>query len=220
MEHRSRAGHNSLCCRLLLAVALLASATVQLHAQRAEPLFPAPFLVEHHVVQSDPDGTTSATDAVTDYYGGSWLASVRPNGSRLVVDFSRRELTEIRSEGSTYATLSFDRFAELQARLRATRTPGPVSGGEAADGAAGVRSAATSANAPIVVEDLGKTAGTRITVGAASTASSAEVVRMRVTAGVGSPAVEVWCDRRVRLTERARAALAELEEEVLGGGAA
>ena len=189
-------------------------------AQDGAKLFPSPFVVEHHVVQSESDGTTSATEPVTDYYGSSWLVSVRPDGSRLVVDFSRRELTEIRPEGSTYASLSFDRFAELRARLRATRAPGSVSGDEAAGGAARVSGAATTANAPIVVEDLGRAAAARLTVGAAPTVPTAELVRMRVTAGVGSPAIEVWCDRRVRLTERARAALAELEEQVLGVGAA
>ena len=189
-------------------------------AQDGAELFPAPFVVEHHVVQSEPDGTTSATEPVTDYYGGSRLVSVRPNGSRLVVDFSRRELTEIRPEGSTYATLSFDRFAELRARLRATRAPGSVSGDETAGGAADVSGAATSTAAPIVVEDLGRSAAAKLTVGAASTVPTAELVRMRVTAGVGSPAIEVWCNRRVRLTEPARAALAELETVVLGGGAA
>ena len=187
-------------------------------AQDGAKLFPAPFVVEHHVVQSEPDGTTSATEPVTDYYGGSWLVSVRPNGSRLVVDFSRRELTEIRSEGSTYASLSFDRFAELRARLRATRAPAPDAGGETTDGAKGVRGAAVAAPAAIVVEDIGSPDAVGMMVGA--TAANAGVVRMRVTAEDGSPAIEVWCDRRVRLTDAARAALAELEEEVLGGGSA
>jgi hypothetical protein len=186
----------------------------------AGSLFPTPFIVEHHVVQSEADGTTSATEPVTDYYGGSWLVSVRPNGSRLVVDFSRRELTEIRPEGSTYASLSFDRFAELRARLRATRAPGSASGDETAGGATGVSDAATTATAPIVVEDLARAAAAKLTVGAVSIVPTVELVRMRVSAGVGSPAIEVWCDRRVRLTEAARAALTELEEEVLGGGSA
>jgi hypothetical protein len=41
-------------------------------------LFPTPFLVEHRVVQTDADGGTFATPPVTDYYGGSWIVSVRP----------------------------------------------------------------------------------------------------------------------------------------------
>ena len=100
-------------------------------AQSAAPsaggaaLFPAPFAVEHGVVQTDADGTRFASEPVTDYYGGSWIVSVRPDGSRLVVDLARRELTEIRPDRSTYSVLSFSRFAELKARLgRAERAPG------------------------------------------------------------------------------------------------
>jgi hypothetical protein len=216
MRRADIAGNRRRALALAAGLALLCGGRAA--AQDRATLFPAPFVVEHHVVQSEPDGTTSATEPVTDYYGGSSLVSVRPTGSRLVVDFSRRELTEIRPEASTYAILSFDRFAELRARLRATRAPAPDAGGETVVGASGVHGTAAGARASIVVEDIGSQDAVGMTVGA--TAANAGVVRLRVTAEDGSPAIEVWCDRRVRLTEAARAALAALEEEVLGGGAA
>ena len=43
-------------------------------------LFPEPFVAEHHLVQSTPDGDRFETEPVTDYYGGSWIVSVHPDG--------------------------------------------------------------------------------------------------------------------------------------------
>jgi hypothetical protein len=44
-------------------------------------------------------------------------------------------------------------------------------------------------------------------------------MRLMVTAGAGASPIEVWCDPRVKLSERARGAVAELEANVLEGGA-
>ena len=38
---------------------------------------------------------------MTDYYGGTWIVSVRPDGSRLVIDLARRELTEVAQQEAT-----------------------------------------------------------------------------------------------------------------------
>jgi len=198
----------------LLLIVLAAAARPG--AAQTTPLFPAPFLVEHHVVQTEPGGDVSATEPVTDYYGGSWLVSVRPDESRLLVDFSSRELTEIRPALSTYATLSFDRLAELRGRLRAAHAV-PAGEGEAPRAKAQGADATSTGHAPrITVEELAPPQ--RLGVSATSAAAAPGLMRLRVSAADDTPAIEVWCDRRIRLTELARAALAELEE-VLGGGA-
>jgi hypothetical protein len=207
-------------CLTLAVRALIAVAAVPLPAQSPEALFPTPFLVEHHVVQSEPDGTSSATEAVTDYYGGSWLVSVRPNGSRLVVDFSRREMTEIRPEMSTYASLSFERLAELRRRIHDAHGSAGATDVHGEQSGRGMRGLAAPALAQIVVEEVSEAAEPAITLRAAATAAAPAVVKLRVTAGPDVPGLEVWCDRRVRLSERSRAALAELEKAALGGGAA
>ena len=90
------------------------------------PLFPEAFRVEHHLVQDDGDGSRFVGEAVVDTYGGSWIVSQRPDGSRLIVDFARRELTEVRVDRGVYWTVSFGRFAELRSRLRAAQGLGQV----------------------------------------------------------------------------------------------
>src|SRR3954468_13001252 len=85
----------------LLALAIPAAAGAQLG-----PLFPEPFRVEHHLVQDDGDGSRFVGEPVTDTYGGSWIVSQRPDGSRLIVDLVRRELTEVRTAKGVYWTVS------------------------------------------------------------------------------------------------------------------
>src|SRR3954452_3858151 len=106
--------------RLLLAALLVLAIPISAGAQPG-PLFPEPFRVEHHLVQDDGDGSRFVGEPVTDTYGGSWIVSQRPDGSRLIIDLVRRELTEVRTAKGVYWTVSFDRLAELQARLRAAQ---------------------------------------------------------------------------------------------------
>ena len=87
----------------------------RLAGAQAGSLFPQPFQVRHHLVQDDGDGSRFASDTVTDTYGGSWIISERPDGSRLVVDLTRREVTGIQPDKGTYWTVSFDRLGELPA---------------------------------------------------------------------------------------------------------
>jgi hypothetical protein len=184
---------------------------------KAEALFAAPFVVEHHVVQTDADGTASATEPVTDYYGGSWIVSVRPDGSRLVVDFARREVTEIRPAASTYSTLGFERLSELNRRLR--RAGGTSTGERAAVTApAGAQRTEAAFGAAIQVQRVPEGGGASLSARAAG-ATAQGVVRLKVTAGAGASPIEVWCDPRVKLSEQARGAVAELEANVLEGGA-
>lgn len=212
------------CLDRRIVTALLALASVlDLVAYRAaaqsltEPLFAAPFVVEHHVVETDADGTASATEPVTDYYGGSWIVSVRPDGSRLVVDFARREVTEIRPVASTYSTLGFERLAELNRRLRRA---GDTSTGErdAVTAPAGAQRTEAASGAAIQVQRVPEGGGASLSARAAG-ATAQGVVRLKVTAGAGANPIEVWCDPRVKLSERARGAVAELEANVLEGGA-
>ena len=67
---------------LLLTAASLGPVSYAAAQDAAGPVFPQPFLVEHQVVQTLPDGDLFATEPVTDYYGGSWIVSQRTDGSR------------------------------------------------------------------------------------------------------------------------------------------
>ncbi len=211
----------------LLAGPLLAQGT----------LFPQPFAVEHLAVQTDGDGTTYYGDPVTDTYGGTWIVSERSDGSRLVVDLARREITEIRPDRGTYWTVSFGRLAEIRQRFlrieeetwaglktaRGKSVPGKpaekTEGGEQSEPeilfrepAAGAKSAASPAGGP----DPELPQPARALLGRSA------VRRLQVSvAGAdkqqgGEPAVEVWLDPRVRLSSPALAALERFEADVLG----
>ena len=95
----------------LFAAAVLALAVpISAADAPAAVLFPAAFSVEHQLVQTDPDGDTFRAQPVVDTYGGSTLVSVRPGGSRVIVDFARRTVTEVSVEKSTYWTLTVQVF--------------------------------------------------------------------------------------------------------------
>lgn len=111
--------------------AILGSPTHPALAQTQGQLFPEPFVIEHHLVQIDDQGRRFATPPVTDYYGGTWIVSERADGSRLVVDLARREVTEIHPERGTYSTIGFERLAQVMARveeLEGTRPEQPADG--------------------------------------------------------------------------------------------
>jgi hypothetical protein len=202
---------------IMASVAVLTAMPAGADEQTAmEPLFAVPFVVEHHVVQTDADGTASASEPVTDYYGGSWIVSVRPDGSRLVVDFTRREVTEIRPAASTYSTLGFERLAELNRRLRSAGNA-TQAGPETTAAPKGPRQVGAVSAAAVQVQRLPDGEGAARSVRAAG-ASGQGVMRLMVTAGAGASPIEVWCDPRVKLSERARGAVTELEGDVLAGG--
>lgn len=215
--------------RLVHTAVLTAMAAVCLLPARAATaqggeLFPEPFVVEHHLVQTDADGTRSVTAPVTDHYGGSWIVSVRHDGSRRVVDLARREVTEIRPAQGTWWRLSFDRLADLSGRLaRAQRRAGrPEHDGDDV-GPARVQAAAGAARPPeLVVQELPAPAAARSRSGdtAGSVPDAAQVQRLRVVAAerADDPAagVEVWVDRSLRLNPAARQALAAFERSLAG----
>jgi hypothetical protein len=196
----------------VLAFALVASPSAGPLAAGDAPLFPQPFVVEHQVFQTLPDGDVFATDPVTDYYAGSRIISVRADGSRLVVDLASRELTEIRPERGSYSVVTFDRFAALSERLRAVeRTP----------------SAAISDAEPaltLTVAEVAVTAGLAKSADRDPLAERHGVRHLQVSAAPpgGEPVavVELWLDPTIRLSAAAREALERLEATLSGGGQA
>lgn len=189
-----------------------------------KPVFPNPFLVEHQVVQTEDGQEVLRTPSVTDYYGGSWIVSVRPDRSRMIVDFARQELIEVRSEQGTYSILSFDRFADLQRRLRRAEGPSGPRTGEAGRAAS---SPAAESEPEIVVQEVAAGGG------AASRASgegSGPVrrpgvrharVSVRPAAGESAPvqSVDVWVDGEVKVGDEGMRALRQLEQDVVGAPA-
>jgi hypothetical protein len=199
----------------IITAALLELGSSGARAQTSGPLFVPPFEVEHHLVQTDADGTSSTTPEITDYYGGSWIVSVRTDGSRLVVDLARHELTVIRPTVSTYATLGFDRLAEIHRRLRAANGTKPVR----ADSPLGSGSAPRAVTIGISAIKVERLPDENDRLGAVHAAAiDSGVVRLRVTAGTAASPIEVWCDPRVRLSGRAQEALAGLEGSILNDG--
>lgn len=203
---------------ILVSVAFPAGAAAQ-----TAGLFPEPFVAEHHLVQSDADGSRFESEPVTDWYGGSWIVSVRPDGSRLVVDLAARELTEIRPDRGTYWTVSFDRLGTLAERVARAERRAPRSAGEPADGGGSAgKSTAPEPPVELVVEELGspETAAKATSRGAGGAARhGAEVRRLRVvekdrSADPGA-GMEVWVDPSIRLRPAALEALARFEA-VLG----
>ena len=190
------------------AFALAAAAVAQ---PGPGPLFPEPFRVAHHLIQEDGDGSRFVGEPVVDTYGGSWIVSERPDGSRLIVDLARRELSEVRADKGTYWTVSFDRFAELQSRLRAAQGLAPEKTAE--------KAAAPPAPELVVTEVAAETAGKS---GGTSLADRPGVRRLRVTqkgsdkSGAAAPLLDAWVDPSVRLTPAALGAVSSLETVLAG----
>lgn len=194
------------------------------------PIFPEPFRVEHHLEQTDADGNGFVSEPVVDTYGGSWIVSVRPDESRLVVDLARRELTEIRPDKGTYWTVGFDRFADLQRRLSAAQglaaPPSEGPGSEALESKASTVGNENDSRDSFLVQEVPRGASDSMRAGAGGTAAattltSKATVRHLKVAREEAPedvAMEVWVDSSVRLPVRALVAL-ESFESVLGGAA-
>lgn len=180
---------------VLVGLALAVGASAQ-----TGPLFPESFQVEHHLVQDDGDGNRFTGEPVVDTYGGSWIVSQRPDGGRMIVDLERREMTEVRPSDGTYWTVTFDRFAELQARLRAA---------QGLDKPEEPKKAAAAASSVVVTEVQGEVRS------AAGLSAKAGVRRLQVARG-GARALEVWVDPSVRLTPAAMAAMDSLESAASG----
>jgi hypothetical protein len=206
---------------LSLAGAILFG-TAPLLAQPS-PLFPSPLLVEHHAVQTSGGADEFRSDPVTDYYTGSWIVSTRASGDRTVIDLARRELTEIQTSKGTYWTLTFSRMAELRSRLKKAHSPNASAPTSKRDVGA-VSGAATSApRKPAVrVEELSgasvpsRSARSTAGGGAGTLADKPGVRHVRAHAEGRTGGVEVWADRRVRLSKEARTALLGFETEALG----
>lgn len=165
-------------------------------------LFAEPFAIVHSLIQDDGAGTRFETEPVTDHYFDSWIVSVRADGSRMVVDLARRELTEVRPELGTWWSLSFDRWAELQGRLVELEAE-----------AAGL--AAKSVGAPEEpidwhVAELPATTEKAVAGGNVPR-------RFAIRAEGASESAEVWIDPSLRASGRALDALTAFETALAGG---
>ena len=179
-------------------------------AAEASALFPSAFSVEHVVVQTDPDGATFRSDPVIDTYGGSTLVSVRPGGSRVIVDFTKRTVTEVSVEKSTYWTLTFSQMGDLSRRLaKADERPSARTN----------RAAAASPAPAIQVVEVADDGRERLAaVATPGSPGRAGTKRFRAFVENG-PSADVWVDGSVRVPRPALDALESFEKEALGSGA-
>jgi hypothetical protein len=201
---------NAIAFVFVLALAVAgASAAPARAADAPAVLFPAAFSVEHQLVQTDPDGDTFRAQPVVDTYGGSMLVSVRPGGSRVIVDFAKRTVTEVSVEKSTYWTLSFSQMGELSRRLaKAEERPS----------AGSARTASVALQKDIRVEEVSDGGRDRL---AAPGGPAPRVGARRFRAFVeNGPSADVWVDGTVRLLPAALDALESFEKDALGSAAA
>lgn len=217
-----------ICCSGVAAV-LVASAGGAFAQVSEAQLFPQAFLVEHHVEQTDPDGGRFATEPVVDHYAGSKIISVRPDGSRLIVDLTQRQITDINPAASTYTVLSFDQMIELQRRLRAADRaqvglPPETPETDVADQREGDKESRGGPRFSLAELPLRQDIDPASVRGKAATADLLDepgVRHLRVTleqaakAGGETPAVDVWVDPGVRLSTAAVEAMDRFESEVL-----
>jgi hypothetical protein len=171
-------------------------------------LFPVAFSVEHQLVQTDPGGGTWRAEPVVDTYGGSTLVSVRPGGGRVLVDFSRRTVTDVNVEKSTYWTLTFSQMGELSRRLAKA---------DARPSRADARVPAALSKPSIRVEEV-VGAGREALAAPGGPVPRPGTRRFRASVEGGASA-DVWVDDAVRLTPAALDALEAFETEALGAGA-
>ncbi len=184
-------------------VPVILVASMAARARASEP-FPVPFVVEHHAVDGSLGGEPVTGETVRDTYGGSFLVSERPDGSRTIVDFARREVTEVQPAAGTYWSLSFGRFAELRRRLEEA---------ERDEAAPKIRLLAMADRPVVRVEEAPDGTGGASLRGL----SAGGGARKRLRASVeGGPAIDVWVDPSApRLTSAGVAALADFERNVL-----
>jgi hypothetical protein len=223
----ARAAAFPIALPIALGIAVLAPIA---GAQPAGELFPQPYRIVHQTLESELDGTVYVGEPVRDTYGGSWIVSERADGSRLVIDLARRELTEIRPTEGVYWTIGFDRYADLRARL-ARYQARPVAGG------GGVAAATQDSLAAAALEVRERPAtpaaapagrATALAAAAKASAQAADALPARLAAGsrkfevkakgaaADEPAAEVWVDGAVRWSPAAMAAIERFEREALG----
>jgi hypothetical protein len=203
--------------------------TCEIWSQTEAQLFPQPFLVEHHVEQTDADGGRFATEPVVDHYAGSKIVSVRPDGSRLIVDLAQRQITDINPAAGTYTVLSFDQMIELQRRLRAADRaqvglPPETPETEVVDQREGEEESRGEPRFSFAELPLRQGIDPASVRGKAATVDLLDrpgIRHLRITldeaakAGGESPAVDVWIDPGVRLSAAAVETLGRFESEVL-----
>jgi hypothetical protein len=192
------------CCWVLLVAG---GALAQDHGA----LFPQPFSVEHSIVQTDADGSVFTTEPVVDTYVGSRIVSERVDGSRMIIDFARREITDIRTNEARYTVIGFDRLADLLRELQVIESGGSPSPAKSARG--------DDLPSLRVVEADGP-AATKSSVSSGALVKRAGVRHLRVLEQTDDNAAEttvldVWFDPQLRLGERSLSALEEFELEVL-----
>jgi hypothetical protein len=182
-----------------------------LSANERGPIFPKAFVVEHSIVQTGADGSVFTTEPVRDTYVGSRIVSERADGSRVIIDFARRELTEVRTAEGRYTVIGFDRMAQLLRELHAIEHGGQPSI---------EKSTVRSEPPPLrVIEATAepRTKGARVSE---SLADQSGVKHLRVLqqsrdSGADLTVAEVWFDPRFELGSRGRVALDEFEAEIL-----
>lgn len=191
-----------------LFAAIVLAAPARAADAPASVLFPAAFSVEHQLVQTDSGGDTFRAQPLVDTYGGSTLVSVRPGGSRMIVDFARRTVTEVSVEKSTYWTLSFSQMGELSRRLaKAEERPS----------AAIARASSAAVRQDIRVEEVRERAREALAApGDFVPRAGTRHFRASVENG---PSADVWVDGTVRLSAAALDALEAFETDALAGAA-
>lgn len=200
------------CC---LALCITIGAGVVDSQQSTGGLFPDPFVIEHAVTVTEPDGGSFTGEPVVDHYGGSMIVSARPDGSRLIVDFARRELTEIRPSSATYTVITFDRFAQLTREYQSLEGAPVVK-----------RDEGDAPELTFRVSD-GSPSGQVKMASAQTLSASAGILdrpglrRVEVTAEndgelAEQPALEAWVDTSHRFSPRAMDAVEDFELEILG----
>jgi hypothetical protein len=205
--------------RSLAPLALVLTLSAPASAEGPGPLFPEPFRVVHHLIQEDGDGSRFVGEPVVDTYGGSWIVSERPDGSRLILDLARREISEVRTAKGVYWTVSFDRFAELQGQMQAAQG---LTGKPRTEKVAERRAAVAPPPELVVTEVSGGAERGASRRGAAeSLVDGPGVRRFRVTRkDAAAPLLDVWVDPSLRLTPAALGAVASLESVLAGPEAA
>lgn len=185
-----------------------------LQAEGPGAIFPTAFVVEHALTQIDGDGSSFEAETIKDTYGGSWIVSERPDGSRLVIDFARREVTEIRPTEGRYSVIGFERMAELLGDLQAFKNGSSTAEKRARAGAEEpvlrVDEIAASDTLPVKRSSVG---------GALLEAPGTSHLRIVREGSDGMPdqnVLDVWFDTNVRFSQRSLDALEAFEVEVLG----
>ncbi len=222
LRRKSAAGEAKRCeMRTTIFCSLLISAWSMAAADG--PLFPEAFLVEHQIVQTLPDGDVFANEPVTDYYGGSFIVSLRTDGSRLIVDLSDRKMTEIRPERGTYSVISFDRFGELSRRLQMADGPTPgksseESGADPNAGADEVKFSFTAREVQPLQGQREKSArfGLDDSLIARSGVRRLEISATPLDSTKSVAAMDFWFDPEIKLTARAQEAFVSFEQAVSG----